>query len=417
MIGAGHAGLAMSKCLADRGIEHVVLERGEVANSWKTERWDSLRLLTPNWQSRLPGYGYSGDDPDGFRSMPETIAFIEGYAKAIAAPVIEDATVTRVRAADRGYEVRSHAGDFACRALVIASGACNLPRLPKVAEALPEGIRSLSAMHYRRPAQIDEGGVMVVGASASGTQIAWELRRAGRRVLMAVGEHVRAPRTYRGRDLQWWMDRAGVMDERYDMVEDLVRARTHPSLQLTGSDERMTLDLNALGDIGVRFVGRLAGIVGTTAQFSGSLRNMCALSDLKMNRLLNEIDEWAANAELGDLPPPHRLEPTRVEDDPPLLLNLQKEGIRTVIWASGFRPDYSWLEVDVIDPKGRLRHDGGVVEAPGLYLMGQQFLRRRKSSLIDGAGDDARDLSKFLAAYLDGDLSPGTRRIEGTAAK
>ena len=136
-----------------------------------------------------------------------------------------------------------------------------------------------------------------------------------------------------------------------------------------------------------------------------------------MNRFLNQIDEWAANAELGDLPPPHRPEPTRVEDDPPLLLNLEKEGIRTVIWASGFRPDYSWLEVDVIDPKGRLRHDGGEVEAPGLYLMGQQFLRRRKSSLIDGAGDDARDLSKFLAAYLDGDLSPGTRRIEGTAAK
>jgi hypothetical protein len=160
---------------------------------------------------------------------------------------------------------------FACRALVVASGTCNLPHLPKVAEALPEGIKSLSAMHYRQAAQIDEGGVMVVGASASGTQIAWELQRAGRKVLMAVGEHVRAPRTYRGRDLQWWMDRAGMMDERYDTVEDLVRARTHPSLQLTGSEERMTLDLNALGDIGVRFVGRLAGIVGTRGQFSGSL--------------------------------------------------------------------------------------------------------------------------------------------------
>ena len=234
---------------------------------------------------------------------------------------------------------------------------------------------------------------------------------------MAVGEHVRAPRMYRGRDLQWWMDRAGLMDERYDMVEDLVRARTHPWLQLTGSDERRTLDLNALDDIGVRFVGRLAGIVGTTAQFSGSLRNVCALSDLKMNRLLNEIDAWAADAELGDLPPPHRMEPTRVEDDPPLLLNLEKEEIRTVIWASGFRPDYSWLEVDVIDAKGRLQHDGGVVEAPGLYLMGQQFLRRRKSSLIDGAGTMRGTSAIISRAYLDGDISPGTQRIEGTAAK
>ena len=169
VVGAGHAGLAASHFLTEHSIDHVVLERGEVANSWRHERWDSLRLLTPNWQSRLPGYGYSGDDPDGFRSMPETIDFIEGYAKAIAAPVIEDAVVTRVRKVDRGYEVRSRAGGFTCRALVLASGTCNLPRLPKVAEALPEGIKSLSAMHYRRPAQLDEGGVMVVGASASGT--------------------------------------------------------------------------------------------------------------------------------------------------------------------------------------------------------------------------------------------------------
>jgi putative flavoprotein involved in K+ transport len=419
VIGAGHAGLAMSKCLADLGIEHVVLERGEIANSWKTERWDSLHLLTPNWQSRLPGYAYTGDDPDGFRTMPETIAYIEGYARATTAPVIEDAAVGRVRAAEGGYEVQSRAGDFTCRAVVVASGSCNIPRLPNVADDLPAGIMSLSAMHYRRPEQIDEGGVMVVGASASGTQIAWELQKAGRQVLMAVGEHVRAPRRYRGLDLQWWMDQAGIMDERYDEVEDVVRARTHPSLQLTGNDRAMTLDLNTLADIGVRFVGRLAGFVGSTGQFSGSLRNMCALSDLKMTRLLNHIDEWAESAGLGDLPAPHRLEPTRVEDDPPLMLNLEREQVRTVIWASGFRPDYSWLEVDVIDAKGRLRHDGGVVDAPGLYQMGQQFLRRRKSSLIDGAGDDAHDLAVHLAGYLGGSVSHRSpaRFCAGAAAR
>jgi putative flavoprotein involved in K+ transport len=412
VIGAGHAGLAMSKCLADRGIDHVVLERGEVANSWKTERWDSLRLLTPNWQSRLPGYGYDGSDPDGFRTMAQTVAFIESYARATSAPVVQDAAVTRVRAADIGYQVDSRAGSYSSRSVVLATGNCNLPSLPPVAEALPPDIVALSSRDYRRPSQIDEGGVMVVGASASGTQIAWELQRAGRQVTLAVGEHVRALRTYRGRDLQWWMDRAGHQDERYDQVEDIVRARTHPSLQLTGTDERLTLDLNALGDAGVRFVGRLAGIVGTTAQFSGSLRNVCTLSDLKFNRLLTEIDDWIATRDdLGDVPPPHRPEPTRVEDSPPLLLNLQRENIRTVIWATGFRPDFSWLEVDVVHPKGWLRHDGGVVEAPGLYLMGQQFMRRRKSSLIDGAGDDARDLSAHLAAYL------GARQPEPSGAR
>jgi putative flavoprotein involved in K+ transport len=177
----------------------------------------------------------------------------------------------------------------------------------------------------------------------------------------------------------------------------------------------MTLDLNALGDIGVRFVGRMAGMDGTTGQFSGSLRNMCTLSDLKINRLLNEFDEWAATRDLGDLPSPRRPEPTRVEDDPPLLLDLEREGIRTVIWASGYRPDYGWLDVDVKDRKGYLRHDGGMVDAPGLYLMGQQFLRRRKSALIDGAGDDARDLSAHICTYLKGKVAPGApaRALDG----
>ena len=391
----------MSKCLTDSGVDHVVLERGNIANSWKTERWDSLRLLTPNWQSRLPGYTYTGDDPDGFRTMPQTIAFIEDYAENISAPVVENAEVTKVARTESSFSVECHTGHFACRAVVIASGFCNRPTSPPVIEALPTGICSISSQDYKRPTLIDEGGVLVVGASASGTQIAWELQRAGRKVLLAVGEHVRAPRTYRGRDLQWWMDQTGVMDEHYTQMEDLHRARTHPSLQLTGSDNLFTLDLNALRQLGVRFVGRLAGFSGEVGQFSGALRNMCALSDLKMNRLLNELDAWAEMSKLQDLPEPERYAPTIVDDDPPLMLNLRKEGINTVIWATGMRPDYSWLDVDVVDAKGRLNHDGGVLDTPGMYVMGQQFLRRRKSSLIDGAGDDARDLCDHLRNYLD----------------
>jgi putative flavoprotein involved in K+ transport len=225
-------------------------------------------------------------------------------------------------------------------------------------------------------------------------------------VTIAVGEHIRMPRVYRGRDIQWWMDAAGVLDERYDEVDDIRRARRVPSLQLTGSATRVTLDLNALTAIGVRLVGRLAGISAGTAQFSGSLRNLCALSDLKMNRLLNTIDEWASDNDLdAQVEPPHRLPPTEVEESPPLTINLWAEGIRTIIWATGFRPDFSWLHVPVFDRKGQIRHDGGVVDSPGLYLMGMQFLRRRKSALIDGAADDARDLSEHLVSYLSGELA------------
>ena len=401
IIGAGHAGLAMSWCLAERLIDHVVLERGEVANSWRTERWDSLRLLTPNWQSRLPGYGYEGDDPDGYRTMPETIAFIERYADAISAPLQTGTEVTSVRRSDGGYAIATDQGDWQCQAVVLATGACNLPHVPAITEALPSAITTLTPVQYRNPDQLDEGGVLVVGASATGTQIADEIHRSDRPVTLAVGEHIRAPRVYRGKDIEWWMDVAGVLDERYDEVDDINRARNVPSLQLAGSDDRRMVDLNLLTSIGVKLIGRLAGINDGKAQFSGSLRNQCALSDLKMNRLLDTIDEWAtANGLDDEVDPPHRFEPTEVEASPPLGMDLTNGEIKTVIWATGFRPDYSWLDVPVFDRKGRIRHDGGIVEAPGMYLMGIQFLRRRKSALIDGAGDDARDLSAHLVSYL-----------------
>ena len=409
VIGAGHAGLAMSRCLTDRSIDHVVLERGEVANTWKTERWDSLRLLTPNWQSRLPGFGYDGNDPDGFRTMPETIRFIEQYAASFSAPVRTHTKVTSVRNEGSGYEIATDRGEWHARAVVLASGACSVPAVPPLAAALPPDICTLNSRDYRRPGQIEPGGVLVVGASASGTQIADELQQSGRPVTLAAGEHIRAPRTYRGRDIKWWMDRAGVLNDRYDEIDDIARARNVPSLQLAGSDDRRTIDLNRLTGMGVGLVGRLVGVANGKLQFSGSLRNMCEMSDLKMNRLLERIDTWATTNGLDrEADPPHRFEPTRVEASPPLELDLRKSGIKTVIWATGFRPDYSWLEVPILDRKGRVRHDGGVVEAPGMYLLGLPFLRRRKSSLIDGAGDDARDLVGHLTQYLDGHVAMST---------
>jgi putative flavoprotein involved in K+ transport len=403
VIGAGHAGLAMSQRLSARSIDHVVLERGQVANTWKTQRWDSLRLLTPNWQSRLPGFRYDGDDPDGFMTMPEVVSFIETYAGVVAAPVQTETTVARVRPTADGYTITTNDGSWRAPTVVLATGACNVAHLPPFAAAIPAGVDSVTADVYRNPGQLADGGVLVVGASATGIQLADEIHRSGRDVTLAVGGHVRAPRTYRGRDIQRWMDELGMMDERYDEVDDIVRVRRLPSLQIVGTPARTTLDLNALTSIGVRLVGRFAGISDGRAQFSGSLRNVCALADLKLGRLLDAVDEWATERGLdGELEAPSRPAPTVVDDSPPLGLDLTTGEIRTILWATGFRPDYSWLDAPVLDRKGLIRHDGGVVvDAPGLYLMGMPFLRRRKSTLIDGAGDDAEDLSAHLSMYLD----------------
>lgn len=400
VIGAGHSGLAMSRCLTDRAIDHVVLERGEVANSWRTQRWDSLRLLTPTWMTRLPGHHYCGDEPDGFLTVPEVVKLVDAYAAGVAAPVQTRTTVTCVRPAADGFVVDTDRGSWRARTVVLASGAYTVASTPAVRAAVPAGITELALDAYRSPAPLPDGGVLVVGAAASGIQIADEVHRSGRPVTLAVGEHVRMPRTYRGRDILAWMDAAGVLDERYDEVPDLVRARSLPSMQLVGSPDRATVDLNTLTDRGVRLVGRLAGIRDGIAQFSGSLPNVCALADLKLGRLLDGIDAWAGTAAVNGGHRRERPAPTRVPDPPLLTMDLRSGEIRSIIWATGLRPDLSWLDVPVLDRKGRVTHDGGVTTWPGLYLLGWPFLRRRKSSFIDGAAADAQDLADHLVAHL-----------------
>jgi putative flavoprotein involved in K+ transport len=387
----------------------VVLERGEVANSWRRERWDSLRLLTPNWQSRLPGYRYNGADPDGYMSRPEVIDFISRFAVVSAAPVRTNTTVTAVRQTDAGYHVATSNGDFRCRTLVVASGACNVPSVPALRQQLPASVPSFTPFDYRSPAGLPDGGVLIVGASATGVQLADEIHRSGRPVTLSVGEHVRLPRTYRGRDVLWWMDASGVWDQRYDQMDDLTRARKLPSPQLVGTPERTTLHLNALSATGVELVGRLATVRDGRALFSGGLRNQFALADLKMDRLLDTFDEWArTHSRDGDVAPPERFEPTRVPASSRLGVNLLSGEIRSIVWATGFRPDYSWLDVPVLDEKGYLRHDGGIVDVAGMYALGLPVLRRRKSSFIYGAEDDAREVIEHLADYLARTPQPGS---------
>lgn len=403
IVGGGHNGLAMSRRLSDRGIDHVVLERGQVANSWRSQRWDSFTLLTPNWQTCLPGREYGGDEPDGYMTGAQLIDFLEDYAKVSRAPVQELTTVTSVHSAGSGYEVATDQGTWRCSSVVLAGGACNLPTVPGFSTAVPAEVVQMSPLDYRNPDQLPAGGVLIVGAAATGVQLAAEIHSSGRPVWLSVGEHVRLPRIYRGRDIQYWMAAIGRLDERYDAVDDITKARKVASPQLVGTPERRTLDLNALTAQGVELRGRLGLVRDGVALFSGGLRNHCTLADQKLSRLLDDIDDWISR-DAGDSAagPPERYEPTAVAAKLPLTLDLRGGEVKTIIWATGFRPDLSWVDLPVFDPSGRLRHDGGVVDAPGVYLLGATFLRRRKSSFIHGSLDDTEDLAGHLGGYLAG---------------
>ncbi len=403
VIGAGHAGLAMSRRLTERSIDHVVIERGVVANSWRTQRWDSLRLLTPNWHANLPGAAASGHHPDGYMTVHEVAGLIERYAATVDAPVVDGTTVTRLGRLGDGYEVVTDRGVWTCAAAVIASGGFVAASVPAFAAELPPSITSVTPLTYRSPRSLPDGGVLVVGASATGVQLAEEIRASGRPVTLAAGEHVRMPRTYRGRDIFWWTETAGILDERYDEVDDLVRARHLPSPQLIGTPQRRSIDLNSLGDAGVRIVGRLGGIRGPVAQFSGGLANVCALADLKLDRLLRRLDDTATDMGFDDeVGPRERFEPTRLPRTPVSEVDLAASGIRTVIWATGYRPDHRWVDLPVFDHRGRIRHRGGVVDdAPGIYVLGLNVLRRRRSTYIGGAAGDTAELADHLHRQLD----------------
>ncbi|MEZ5722033.1 MAG: NAD(P)-binding domain-containing protein [Paracoccaceae bacterium] len=395
IVGAGQAGLAMSRELTLRSEPHVLIERGEVANSWAHERWDSLRLLTPNWQSRLPGHGYTGPDPDGFMDMAAVVEMLTGYAARISAPVESRTKVTAVTASSDGYRVETDRGAWACRNLVVASGSCNRANIPAFAAALPDHIRQLSPLDYRTPAQLAAGGVLVVGASASGVQIAAELADAGRNVVLSAGHHVRMPRHYRGRDIQWWMDRSGLLATTTAEVDDLARARAVPSLQARGRcrpavsrPQRSAGGRRRGGRTSRRFPRRHGPVLGWPRQCRGAVGSQDEPGAGRVRRLGRDrraCRPAGAGAVRTDRVPPA----------PRLGLDLRKGRIVTVIWATGFRPEMGWLQLPVFDRKGRLAHRDGIV-APGLTVLGLPFLRSRKSSLIDGVGADAAALADQL---------------------
>src|ERR1700733_15228569 len=293
IIGAGPPGLAMSHCLGQLGLDHIVIERGRLAERWRSERWDSLRLLTPNWMNRLPGWSYQGTDRDGFMTASEVVAFLEQYARVSATPVVTGAAVRSVRRVASGYRVESNRGVWHAQSVVIATGHCDVPYVPAMAQCLPPSIHQVTPTAYRNPAELPDGGVLVVGASASGVQLAEEIQRSGRQVTISVSRHTRLPRLYRGLDIMWWLDQLGIAEHDADTGGDLRTAAMQPSMQLVGRPERSNLDLGVLRDLGVRLVGRAIGTADGVVHVSDDLTETIEASQARLERLLRRIDVLA----------------------------------------------------------------------------------------------------------------------------
>jgi putative flavoprotein involved in K+ transport len=401
IVGGGQAGLAMSRCLSDRSLEHIILERGRVAERWRSERWSSLRLLTPNWQSRLPGWKYQGPDPDGFMTMPEVIDYLEKYAESFKAPVEQETDVLAVVADGYGYRVMTDRGIWWSKNVVIATGYCDIPFVPEMASRLSGGILQLVPTAYRDPDELPKGGVLVVGASASGIQLADEIHASGRPVTVAVGRHTRLPRRFRGRDILWWLELMGILDQTPDDVYDFEISREQPSLQLVGRPDYSTLDLPLLQKQGVRLAGRVVSGEGSTIRFGDDLIAHTAAADAKLAVLLRRIDSFIVEAGLEEqVAEAEPFVPFFWPAPSPQEIDLRSEGISTVLWATGFRRSYPWLKVPVLDDRGEIIHRGGITPAPGLYVIGLQFLRSRKSAFIDGVGNDAAELTEHISRRL-----------------
>lgn len=409
VIGAGQAGLAVSRCLTDRSVEHVVLERGHLADRWRSNRWESLHLLTPNWASRLPGWSYRGPEPSGFMAAAEVAAYLSDYAASFDAPVQEETPVLSVEPADgSGFVVRTPEATWQAGQVVIATGWCAEPHVPRPAERLDPRIAQLTPATYRRPDALDEGGVLVVGASASGVQLADELVRAGRDVVLAAGGHSRVPRRYRGLDIWWWLDRIGTFAVTIDEVADPLRSRDEGSLQLVGRRDGRDVDLPALQSLGVELTGRLAAVDDDRVHLASDLAANTAAADDRLRRMLDRIDAHIlAHGLDAEVLPAERPRPVLAPERAPERLDLRRRGISTVVWATGYTRPYPWLRVPVLDASGEIAHRRGVTPVPGLYVLGQRFQHRRDSNFLDGVGRDAAYVAEHLTERIAGPAAAG----------
>jgi putative flavoprotein involved in K+ transport len=399
VIGAGQAGLATSWHLTQRGLEHIVLERGRVAETWRSHRWDSFRLLIPNWLCQLPGFRYTGANPDGFMYKDEIVQFFESYAASFAPPVREGVAVTELRRGPHGdWEILTTEGTtFGASNVVVATGAYQRPFIPGLAEWIDPEIVQLHADSYRNPAQLPDGAVVVVGGGSSGGQIAADLARSGRQVYLALGRCTWLPRRYRGRDITGWNDATGFSAQPVQALED-PRARLKCLPMLAGTDTGEDMTPRTLRVEGIVLTGRLVGADGRRLCFADDLAATLAAGDEFMSRITTRIDAYIAANGLAAPPDNARITPaTDVPETSPRELDLAATGVTAIVWATGYRMGFDWIRDAPIDEQGFPVHEGGIAGEPGLYFVGLPWLNTRGSSFIIGVGGDAEKIVSYLS--------------------
>ena len=407
VVGAGQAGLATSYHLTRLGREHVVLERGRVADTWRTQRWDGFYLNTPNWAQRLPGHEYAGPDPDAFAPLAEVIAYLDDYARMIGSEVREGVEVTGLRRDWDGYVLETGDGAIAAANVVVATGAYHRPTPTALAEQVPSHVVQLHTSAYKRPEQLPPGAVLVVGNGQSGCQIAEELLLDGRTVYLAVGRCPWLPRRYRGQEIVHWLIESGIADETVDTLPT-PEARLACNRPVSGNDGGHDCNARWLAGRGAALVGRVGGFDGSTVLLDGGPEQALATADEATRDFLRGIDEHIDAAGL-DAPPAEPIEDGALDDAVVRELDLDAAGVSTVLWANGFRPDYAWIDLPVTDELGWPVQTRGASEFPGLYFVGVHWLHKRKSSLFLGVGEDAEHVAVHLAARTPRPTPPRAR--------
>lgn len=399
IVGGGQAGLSMSYCLKERGEDHIVFEKNRIGYSWRSSRWDSFCLVTPNWQCTLPGYHYPGNDPHGFMQKDEIVKYIEDYAESFDPPLNEGVEVSRVRKSDSqdGFELTTSIGDYTADQVVIAAGSYHITKVPKMAERLPKNIVQLHSSEYKNPQLLPNKDVLVVGTGQSGCQIAEDLHLAGKKVHLCVGSAPRSPRMYRGKDAVDWLDQMGYYDLSIDEHPQKEKVRTNANHYLTGRDGGREIDLRKFAMEGMQLYGALKNISGGNLEFRDNLKQNLAKADAVAESIKKSIDGFIEKNQI-QAPTEPAYEPVWEPEEEVLTLNYEKANIGAVVWCTGYQSDFSWIEIPVFDGKGYPGHERGVTGVRGLYFLGLPWLYTWGSGRFSGIARDASYLADYIMA-------------------
>lgn len=396
IVGGGQAGLSMSYCLRERGVDHIIFEKHEVGYAWRFKRWDAFCLVTPNWQCRLPGYPYQGNDPHGFMQKEDIVNYVKSYAVTFEPPLKEGVEVTSVRKTDSNqFELITSIGTYTADQVVVATGGYHLPNVPRIAERLPDSIVQIHSSEYKNPQSLPAGDVFVVGTGQSGCQIAEDLHLAGRKVHLAVGSAPRSPRRYRGKDVVDWLDQMGYYDLSIEEHPQKEKVRAKANHYLTGRDGGREIDLRQFALEGMQLYGRLKSINSETLHFADDLQQNLDQADAVAESIKRTIDAFIEKNNIeAPIEPPYRpvWQPNGSKNE------CETAEISAVIWCTGYKSDFSWIDIPVFDGKGYPGHERGVTLVWGLYFLGLPWLHTWGSGRFSGIANDANYLADYIVA-------------------